>query len=103
MTSPQMNFAGRLVYLKKKRIDFSGRPYLPAIYNSTARNLVLRQPTGREEYIFGSRDTLPGGYLSRHPAAVRLPAAGTGSVVRAHSVDINPGRQPNTASNSDER
>ena len=39
--SPQMQFASRLIYLGDHLIDFSGRPYLPAIYASTARNLVV--------------------------------------------------------------
>ena len=42
IASAVMNFARRLVYLDRHLIDFTGRPYLPAIYNSTARNLVLR-------------------------------------------------------------
>ena len=41
ISSPQMNFARRLVYLKKQLIDFTGRPYLPPIYASTGRNLVV--------------------------------------------------------------
>ena len=35
--SPQMQFASRLIYLGDHLIDFSGRPYLPAIYASTAQ------------------------------------------------------------------
>ena len=29
------------VYLRGKPISFAGRPYLPAIYNTAARRLVL--------------------------------------------------------------
>ena len=52
ISSPQMNFARRLVYLNKKLIDFSGRPYLPAIYASTARNIVLRASRQVEKSTF---------------------------------------------------
>src|SRR5450631_2636715 len=52
ISSPQMNFARRLVYLKKNLIDFTGRPYLPAIYASTGRNLVLRASRQVEKSTF---------------------------------------------------
>lgn len=51
-TSPIMRFAERLVFLKGQLIDFTGRPYLPAIYNSTARNLVLRTSRQVEKSTF---------------------------------------------------
>src|SRR4051812_18676250 len=42
-TSPQMNFVRRLVYLNGQLIDFSGRPYLPALYQAALRqDLVVR-------------------------------------------------------------
>jgi Phage terminase large subunit (GpA) len=47
-----MNFARRLVYHKKHLIDFGGRPYLPAIYATTARNLVLRASRQVEKSTF---------------------------------------------------
>ncbi len=38
----KLDFCERLVYLQGKLIRFDGRPYLPAIYGVTDRNLVLR-------------------------------------------------------------
>jgi Phage terminase large subunit (GpA) len=53
MTSnPTLNFCRRLVYLKDKLIHFDGRPYLPAIFASTARNLVLRASRQVEKSTF---------------------------------------------------
>lgn len=52
MNSPPMNFARRLIYLNKKLIDFSGRPYLPKIYASTTRNLVIRASRQVEKSTF---------------------------------------------------
>src|SRR3954466_5226786 len=43
MTSGAMNFARRLIYLKRDQlIDFEQRPYLSAMYGSSARNIVVR-------------------------------------------------------------
>jgi hypothetical protein len=50
--SPQMNFARRLVYLKQQLVDFSGRPYLSAIYASNAPNLVVRASRQVEKSTF---------------------------------------------------
>src|SRR4051794_24745518 len=61
INSPPMNFARRLIYLKKKLMDFSGRPYLPQIYASTARNLVLRASRQVEKSTFLANTIL---YLS---------------------------------------
>jgi len=47
-----MNFARRLVYLKNQLVDFSGRPYLSAIYASTARNIVVRASRQVEKSTF---------------------------------------------------
>jgi hypothetical protein len=47
-----MNFARRLVYLTDRLINFDGRPYLPAIYSSTARNLVIRASRQVEKSTF---------------------------------------------------
>jgi hypothetical protein len=53
MTSnPTINFCRRLVYLKGKLITFDGRPYLSAIFASTARNLVLRASRQVEKSTF---------------------------------------------------
>ncbi len=38
----KLSFCEKIVYLNRQPISFAGRPYLPAIYDSTARNLVLR-------------------------------------------------------------
>jgi hypothetical protein len=47
-----MRFASRLIYLKGELIDFEGRPYLPAIYASKARNLVVRASRQVEKTTF---------------------------------------------------
>ena len=46
-TAGKLSFCQRLVYLNRRLISFAGRPYLPAIYASSARNLVLRWPLWR--------------------------------------------------------
>ena len=38
----KLGFCSRFIYLRQQLIDFGGRPYLPAIYAVTNRNLVLR-------------------------------------------------------------
>jgi hypothetical protein len=38
----KLEFAEKLIYLKREPIRFVGRPYLPALYASTTRNLVIR-------------------------------------------------------------
>ena len=38
----KLKFCEDFVFLDRDLISFEGRPYLPAIYGVTARNLVLR-------------------------------------------------------------
>jgi hypothetical protein len=69
INSPPMNFASRLIYLKKELIDFTGRPYLPAVYASTARNLVLRASRQVEKSTFLANSIL---YLSTTRPGIQI-------------------------------
>jgi hypothetical protein len=51
-SSGQINFCSRLVYHGDQLINFEGRPYLPPIFGSTARNLVLRASRQVEKSTF---------------------------------------------------
>ena len=51
-TNTKLNFCEKLVYLQRERIRFDGRPYLPAIYASNARNLVIRASRQVEKSTF---------------------------------------------------
>jgi hypothetical protein len=48
----KLSFCERFVYLNRELISFAGRPYLPAIYASTARNIVLRCSRQTEKSTF---------------------------------------------------
>jgi len=48
----KLSFCERFVYLNRELISFAGRPYLPAIYDATARNLVLRCSRQTEKSTF---------------------------------------------------
>lgn len=48
----KLRFCENFVYLQRKPISFEGRPYLTAIYRSTARNLVLRCSRQTEKSTF---------------------------------------------------
>jgi Phage terminase large subunit (GpA) len=45
-------FASAIGYIRGKRIDFAGRPYIPAIYQSTAKRLVIRASRQVEKSTF---------------------------------------------------
>ena len=48
----KLEFCRRFVHLNRKLIKFDGRPYLPAIYASAGRNLVLRCSRQTEKSTF---------------------------------------------------
>jgi len=48
----KLEFCKRFVYLNRKLIKFPGRPYLPAVYASAGRNLVLRCSRQTEKSTF---------------------------------------------------
>lgn len=48
----KIDFCERLVRLERKPISFAGRPYLPAVYASNARNLVVRASRQVEKSTF---------------------------------------------------
>lgn len=48
----KQSFCERFVYLQRRLISFAGRPYLPAIYASKRRNLVIRASRQTEKSTF---------------------------------------------------
>ena len=50
--NPKLDFCQRFVHLQGERIRFAGRPYLPAIYASQGRNVVLRASRQVEKSTF---------------------------------------------------
>ena len=52
MSDDKLAFCENFVYLNRARISFEGRPYLPEIYASQARNLVLRCSRQTEKSTF---------------------------------------------------
>jgi hypothetical protein len=48
----KLSFCERLVHLNRQVMSFDGRPYLPAIYASEARNLVIRASRQVEKSTF---------------------------------------------------
>lgn len=48
----KLSFCKRFVYLQRELISFDGRPYLPAIYASKGRNLVIRASRQTEKSTF---------------------------------------------------
>ena len=48
----KLTFCARFVHLNRQPISFAGRPYLPAIYASAGRNLVLRCSRQTEKSTF---------------------------------------------------
>lgn len=48
----KLSFCSQFVYLNRQPISFVGRPYLPAIYAATRRNLVLRCSRQTEKSTF---------------------------------------------------
>lgn len=48
----KLSFCERFVYLNREPISFDGRPYLPAFYASSAKNIVLRASRQVEKSTF---------------------------------------------------
>ncbi len=48
----KLKFCEWFLYLNRSRLSFAGRPYLPAIYDSSRRNLVLRCSRQTEKSTF---------------------------------------------------
>ena len=48
----KLSFCERFVYLNRRPISFDGRPYLPALYASSAKNIVLRASRQVEKSTF---------------------------------------------------
>lgn len=51
-TVSKLSFCSRFVHLERKLISFQGRPYLPAIYAASGRNLVMRCSRQTEKSTF---------------------------------------------------
>ena len=109
-TMAKLEFCRRFVYLNREPIRFDGRPYLPAVYASAGRDLVLRCSRQTEKSTFLANTILyeacvrPGieillvcprlqvGVLLLHPPL--NPALDNWLVFRGHDLDTLPTNIP---------
>ena len=68
----KLNFCERFVYLDGKLISFEDRPYLPAIYASNKRNIVLRCSRQTEKSTFLANTIIHEACMNRQSPAFIL-------------------------------